>query len=315
MRRFALLATCAAAALAAPARAQQAPIPLRLGTVTGDELTPLLYAQSTGLFRRAGLDVQMVLAPSGAQVVSALLAGTYDIGKSSVQSLINAYIRGLPIVLVAAGGVYDARVPYEQLVVAPDSPIRSGRDLNGKVIAVPALNDLNTVSIQAWVDQTGGDASTLKFVEFPATATGAAIAEHRVDAGMISNLALGAALQAGHVKVVAPVKNAIAPRFLNSAWVATTTWAASHADVLRTFVRTMGAAARYTNAHPAETVTMIADATKIPIDVVRTMPRAIAGTSLSAAEIQPLVDAASKYKLIAHGFRAQEMIFTDPRAK
>jgi ABC-type nitrate/sulfonate/bicarbonate transport system substrate-binding protein len=56
-----------------------------LGTVTGDELTPLLYAQGSGLYRKAGLDVQMVLAPSGAQV--------------------------------AAGGVYDARVPYEQLVV------------------------------------------------------------------------------------------------------------------------------------------------------------------------------------------------------
>jgi len=37
--------------------------------------------------------------------------------------------------------------------VLKNSPIRSGKDLNGKVVAVNGLNNISSVSVQAWVDK------------------------------------------------------------------------------------------------------------------------------------------------------------------
>src|SRR5579875_1677457 len=155
---------------------------IKVGLVPSDDITPVLYAARTGMFRKAGFDVQLIPATSGTAVAQAVVGGSYDIGKSSLVSLMNAHLRGLPLYLIAAGGVYDSSAPYAELVVAPDAPYKSGKDLNGKTIGVPALNDLNEVVIDGWVDQHGGDSKTLHYVEIPNSAATAALAEHRIDA-------------------------------------------------------------------------------------------------------------------------------------
>ena len=58
---------------------------------------------------------------------------------------------------------------YAAAIVRKDSPIKTGRDLNGKTFAVPALMDLNQIAAMAWIDQTGGDSRTVKIVEIPAS--------------------------------------------------------------------------------------------------------------------------------------------------
>jgi hypothetical protein len=55
---------------------------------------------------------------------------------------------------------------------------------------------------------------------------------------------------------------------------------------------------------------MMSEATKIPLDTFRKMDRVDNYTALDPATIQPSIDFAAKYKMIAHPFPAKEMIFT-----
>jgi len=282
---------------------------LIVGATLVDDVSPLVYAEKTGMFRREGLDVQIVAANNGAAMASAVLSGAYQIGKAAVITAFTAHARGVPLILIAPGGVYDSRNPYALLVVPIDTNYRTAKDLDGKTIAVPSLHEFNQVVISAWVDEHGGDSRTLRFVELPISATPAALAEHRVDASVLLYPALGTALDSGKVRVLAPVLNGIAPRFLLSAWFSSKEWADQHPDLVGKFARVLETAAAYTNNHHAETAPMIAEITGIPLTTVEHMVRTTCATSLNANEIQPVIDAAAKYGAIPQAFPARELLY------
>src|ERR1700691_6204952 len=104
------------------AGAQTAMPVLRLGTTMSDDYTPILYAVHAGLFKKAGIDVQVTVLPNGSAIAAAVAGGALDIGKASLVSLMAAHVHGVPIVLVAAGAMYNAKSPYAELVMPADAP-------------------------------------------------------------------------------------------------------------------------------------------------------------------------------------------------
>ncbi|HXP93567.1 MAG TPA: ABC transporter substrate-binding protein [Candidatus Binatia bacterium] len=295
---------------AATVAAQPTLTVVRAGGVQTDDITPLIYAIRTGMFRREGLDVQSIPSSSGAATAAAVVSGSYEIGKSSLLSLMNAHLRNLPLTVVAAGVVHETRNPFAKLVVAADAPYMTGKDFNGKTIAVSALNDLSQVSIDAWVDKTGGDARLVHYVELPVSAMPAAVVEHRVDGAFVLYPVLADALASGKVRAVVAAYDAIAPFFVLSCWFTTTDYAARHPDVVRKFVSVMYAAAAYTNKHHADTAAMMSDVTKTPLSIYEGMARVDAATSTNPKDWQPLIDASAKYHVIPQAFPAKDFIWS-----
>ena len=140
------MGAAAAAALLPRAGSAQALTTLRATSAIDDAATPFLWAMESGLFRRNGLDASLERATSGAAAASAVVGGSFEVGKSSVMSLLSAHVRGVPVVAVSAAGDYDHTRPASAVVVRPDSPVHSGADLNGKIIAVSAINDSFSLS-------------------------------------------------------------------------------------------------------------------------------------------------------------------------
>jgi hypothetical protein len=70
----------------------------------------------------------------------------------------------------------------------------------------------------------------------------------------------------------------------------------------------MSEAAAYTNAHPDDTLNDMLTFTGMERDVALKMRRATFTTTVNPAEIQPLIDAAAKYKFIEKGYSANELI-------
>jgi NitT/TauT family transport system substrate-binding protein len=312
MRSIVRAAACVAALalFTSAVSAQPALTLIRVGGVQTDDITPLIYAIRTGMFRKEGLDVQSVASNSGAATAAAVVSGSYEIGKSSLLSLMNAHLRKLPLTVVAAGVVHTTRNPFAKLVIASDSPLKTGRDFNNRTIAVSALNDLSQVSIDAWVDKTGGDARTVHYVELPVSAMPAAVAEHRVDGAFVLYPVLADALASGKVRALVAAYDAIAPFFVLSCWFTTSDYAAKHPDVVRKFVRVMYDAAAYTNKHHAETAPMMSELTKTPLDIYESMARVDAATSTNPKDWQPLIDASAKYHVIPQSFPAKDFIWS-----
>lgn len=299
------------ASFAPPAPAQQLTV-IRLGATPDDDLTSVLWAEKSGMFRKVGIDVQLTKMRSGAAIAAAVAGGSLDGGKSSLPNLIAAHVRNVPLVIFAPAGIADASAPYDGLIVRSDSPIRTGKDLNGKLISIPALKDMNQVVTSAWVDQHGGDSKTLRFVELPMTAAPAALEEKRVDAAVVIYPPLAAAVQSGKVRILGDAYGAVSPKFLMSGWFTTKEWAAKHADLIKTFNRVVLESAQYVNTHHAQTAPVVAEFNGVPLATIEHMTRGIAATSLDGSLIQPMIDASVKYGIIPRGFPASELV--DPVA-
>jgi NitT/TauT family transport system substrate-binding protein len=316
-RRTALAAGSYVLAAGAIARAQSAApelLTLRLASSPSDDTMPVLYAQQMGTFRRAGLDVQLTRATSGAAVASAVAGGSVDIGKSSVVSIVTAHAKGLPFVWIAPASMYNSAVPDGGLIVPTDSPIKTARDLNGKIVAVPALGDLNTIAARAWIDQNGGDSKTIQFVEIPVASQVAAVDEGRVAAGGIINPFLSQALNTGKFRLLAAFYDAIAKKNLMLAgWFTTADFAAKHRDAIAGFQRIIDTASNYTNAHHAETAPLLASWSGITLDAAAHAARMTNGPRIAAEEVQPVIDLLAKYGVIPKAFDAHEMIVEAPR--
>lgn len=312
----ALARATGAFALALALTAQSPPpqlTPVRVVFTPDDAITPILWAQKTGMFAKAGLTMTFERSTSGTAATAAVIAGAYDIGEGSLMAALNGFVKGLPIKLIAGAILYDDKAPNAQLIVAQDVPIKTGKDLEGKVVSSPALRDMAQIAVMAWTEKHGGDWRTLQFVEIPQSAAAPALAAHRTNASVLSEPVVSTALADGKVRSLGPAYTSIAPRFLEGAYFCTGAWAAAHPDIVAKFARVIGEATAYVDAHPDETAPVLAEFTGIPLATIQKMQRVPHEAALKPAEIQPLIDAGARYGALPRAFPAQDLIAAEAR--
>ena len=100
----------------------------------------------------------------------------------------------------------------------------------------------------------------------------------------------------------------IAPRFLLSCWVATTEYIDKNSEAVKAFVAGIVDGGRYTNAHQAETVDMVAQFTKQDPAQLREGVRTIVSTGISMADVQKPLDFAYKYGVIDKQYEAKALL-------
>ena len=305
--RSLFLGTLAAALIARPANAQ-ALTHIATTEVPNDDVSPILYAQASGLFAKAGLDVTLQANTSGAAIAAAVAGGAYDVGLASMMALISGHARNVPFIMIAPSLLYQTEDPAALLVVLNDSPFRSPRDLAGKTIAVSAIKDINWVGTRAYLDQNGVDSDSVKFVEVPQPAIPAALEAHRIDAATLLNPTLQVAMSTGNFRSIGKPHDGIAKHFLTAAWFTTNDYLAKHPDVVARFAAVVHTATVYANTHHAETASLIAAFAGIDPAQARIMKRVTCAEYLDPRDIQPAIDASVKYGVIDKGFSAQELI-------
>jgi NitT/TauT family transport system substrate-binding protein len=308
-RRTLLAGLAASAAMVRPARARAAALThVEVASSLEDDVAALLYGIHSGIFARHGLDVNVVPMNGGSAAAAAVAGGSLQFAKSSTLAMASGYLRGVPFTIVAPATLSTAEVPIAGLLVRSDSPIKTGRDCNGRTFGTSGLHDLKSLSIMAWVDQTGGDAKSLKFLEIPSPATMQSIVEGRVDGTAISNPVLYDAVALGQGRVVANPFDAISKRFIASAWFTTTRYVKGSPDVVRGFVLGLRESAAYAMAHPAEMADLLAPFLHDDVTRLRKMNRTTVGIMLDPREYQPVIDAAANYGLLARSFPAPEFL-------
>lgn len=291
----------------------QTPVKMTVGVPPSDGVKAFLYAVRAGIFRKYGLDIEVVPMSSGSAAMAAVAGGSMQVAFANLPSIVSAYARGVRFAIVAPGGIYTSERPYQLLFVKKDAPIRAARDLNGKTIASPALKDLTSISTLAWIDQNGGDAKTVRAVELPASAFLPALDDGRIDAVALASPYLDDAQSSGRFRVLGKPFDAIAKHFVVSSWVASGETTSRTPDPYMRFGRAMHEAILYSNGHLAETVDLVAQYTKVDPQIVARGTRVLDAEFLSAADIQPIITFSLKYGLLEKAFDADEMIFASAK--
>ncbi|HWO40890.1 MAG TPA: ABC transporter substrate-binding protein [Candidatus Eisenbacteria bacterium] len=113
------------------------------------ELLPLWIAQDRALFKKYGLDTEVITIQGGPLAIQALLGGSVQFHAGGTSSPMEARVRGAEVVTIA---VFVDTLPYT-LVASP--AIKSGHQLKGKRFAVSRLGAISDLSLRIALKNLG----------------------------------------------------------------------------------------------------------------------------------------------------------------
>jgi NitT/TauT family transport system substrate-binding protein len=302
-------ATLLASSFPQRALAQGTPLNLRVAATANDTYASAYYAQDLGFFTRAGLNVDLETLNNGAAIAAAVSAGSMDIGVATPVTLANAYIHGLPLVIVAAGSISSAKAPTLVLIVAKNSGIKTAKDLEGKVVAVNALKTGSEVNFDVWLSQGGADVSSVKLIEANFSTMGLSVENGQIAAAVMTEPALTLALRQSKVEVMTDLDRAMGPEFLNSCWFAMKDFAQKNPEAIRRFQAAIYATQKWANSHQSETAPVLAKYSKMDESLVRTIARASYAERMRLSDIQMFLDPAAKFGIIAKPVSAASLVY------
>ena len=309
-----LAACCALAALAASPLAgrAQAPTVIHVTTVPIDAGAEVYYAKELGLFSKAGLDVDISASSNGGAAAAAVAGGGVDIGYADMVSIASGYGKQIPFTVVAPAAVHESSAPVNLLVVLNSSPIKTAKDLNGKIVAGSGLGTISGFVPREWLERNGADLASVKFVELPFPSMLPSLEANRIDAAMIAEPFYTGAKS--KVRVLASPYDIVAnnKEFLISAYFTTTTYASAHADALAKFDAAIREAAVWANKNHAKSAEILLKYAKVDPQLAAQMTRARYAETLTPQLLQPIVDIAAKYSKF-QTFPAANIIYKPAR--
>jgi NitT/TauT family transport system substrate-binding protein len=181
----------AASSGGAPASGSSAPgtvTNVTLGYVPYSDDASLFYAQSSGIFKKHGLNVTFVPQASPVAVEASMASGTEQFGFITTPVLINLASKGVGVKCVSTVDGNEPANPADDttvLVAAKGSGITSIKDLAGKSVAEVQLSSLNSLSVEVLAKQAGINPSSIRQVAIPFAQMPAALAQGRVQAAVI----------------------------------------------------------------------------------------------------------------------------------
>jgi len=193
------------------------------------------YARDRDFFSAAGLTADVQILPRKQCDAAGIVPERSMSATAQSTCSPTLHSKSIPVTVIAPGASI-ARGPIRMLRPSwcrPKSTVKTAKDLNGKIIGANSLHSLADAVPKLWVDQNGGDSSTLKFVEMPSPPCPPAFEAGRIDGAFISEPFLGVASKSG--RVLAYGYDCIAKHFLLGAYFTTPQWAKDHPDVIARF--------------------------------------------------------------------------------
>lgn len=305
---LAALGALGASVALTPRAGAQTLAPLRVAAVAADSYAEPYYASELGVFKRNGIDAQVVSFPNGAAMAAALAGGSVDVGVGDVVATANAIGHGLPFTMIAGAGLYETSAPTTLLCVAKDAPIQTAKALEGQTVAVISLVSLSSAAVKAWLSAGGADVTAVKFVELGFGEMPGALARGTVAAAFIAEPVLSSNAAQTATRVLGKAYDAVAPEFAISVAFTTRDWLARNPAVAARFVRSMVETAKVANAHPEQTAPILARITQLDPARIATITRSTFATALSPTLIAPVLDVAHRYNVMPNAVRAADAI-------
>jgi ABC-type nitrate/sulfonate/bicarbonate transport system substrate-binding protein len=310
MNRRMMIATGSATLLAnrlAPAVAQSGPV-IRVGYTINDSGLEPVYAQEQGMFKAAGLNVELIPLQSVSRIAEALTTGAVDVGLIDCLQVANAILHGLPLAIFAGNVVFSKDSPTLVLVTEKSSAFRTAKDLENQTVGVVQLKSLSSSATQEWLRLNGADPAKVKFYELPFPDMNTALQRGVIAAACQGEPFLTAA-KSEQRQLGVPFE-AIGKAFYVNIYAATRPWLTANTAIARKLAQTFYDAGRWANGHRADSAAIESRYTKLPLETARTMARNTFSTSFDPSLIAPVLDLGDRYQLTPRLTTAAELIFS-----
>lgn len=306
---------CAALVVAVSMTAARAEnVKLRFAYLLADSVLPIMAAQKAGKYAEAGIDLELVEVQGGPAVVAALAAGEADIGYAAPVPPINARLNGVNVkMILALAHEVDPDKKFSWLVATKASGVTKLADIKGKKIAFNANGGLCELTWRDHLMAAGIPFDQVEPVILPFPQQEAALEQGSIDAActvnpfyssLIANKAIGATILAEGI--IADEKEPV----INDVIFATDDYLAANRDTLKTFAGVTDKARRDLLADRAKEVAAAVEFLGLTPETAQTfhLPILRPEMTISAADVQKLLDSMHKTGMIPEPVKADDMV-------
>jgi NitT/TauT family transport system substrate-binding protein len=270
----------------------------------------LYYAAQSGLFAKQKLSETPDVLTSGEAATPLLLNGQIQFAANDPVGVITAISENVPVEFVAAAG-YPSTDPSKDitgLMVKPS--IKSAADLNGKTIAVNALDGNLELAARDAIDKAGGDSSSMKFVVMSLQSMDAAVEAGKVGGAVESEPFITAGKLSGLSDLLS-VASTSEPGVPTVVYMTSKAYASSHPDTVREFIAALNAADSALSSSPATIRSVAVKSTGAPASLLaKSNLPVFTSATITLSSLDELQNLMIKYKLLSKKIDLSKYIFS-----
>lgn len=296
-RTFAVLAGALGALTLAAATAQAQPI--KIGCTATPDCAAAMIAVDDGIFKRYGVEAEMVAITINSNIPAALLSNSIQIGGPTPSVLLQAVDGGLDLVAVANASVMNAVTKDAiALLAKPDAPINSPKDWVGKKVAVPGFNALLHVLLRQWFMENGVDPKGVQFVEGTFPTMTDMLKGGTVDGIILAEPFLSRAVSANVARVAANYLSSMPDGESVILYAADRKWADANPTVIAGFRAGLAEGAKIAAANPDKAKEAVGKFLKMPPQVAATIKPGNYDPAIAARHLAWWLDVMNKQNML-----------------
>jgi NitT/TauT family transport system substrate-binding protein len=299
VNRVALAAAALALSAGSPSGFAWAADKIIIGCTATTDCASAAVAVDEGIFKKNGLDAEMLLIGLNSNIPAALLSNSIQIGGPTPSVFLQAVDGGLDLVAVAGASVSaKSTADTAAIVTPPGSSIKSAKDFVGKKVGAPGIGAFLQVLFSQWLIQNGVDPKQVNFIEVTFPTMNDVLKSGAVDAVVTAGPIMANMLSSGTAVVVSHYLEELPEGQPQVMLAATREWASSHKDELAAFRKSLDEAAKIVNADPEKGRKGISGFTKIPMKVLETIKVSVSDPNITKEQLDWWVDVMNKQEML-----------------
>jgi NitT/TauT family transport system substrate-binding protein len=296
MTKFLRAALLTATLLAGSAHAQTK---VQIGCTATSDCASAMVAADAGIFKKHGLDAEMVLIGINSNIPAAILSNSIQIGGPTSTVFLQAVDGGLDLVAVAGASVMNPTSNANIAAFVRNSiTITEPRDFVAKKVGAPGLGAFLHVLFVKWLVEKGVDPKSVNFVEVTFPTMADIIKSGGVDAVLTAEPFITRMSNAGLGTVGARYGAELARTEPIIFYAAARDWVEKNPAVIKEFRAAIAEGAAIVNADRDKASASISKFTRQPIELVKSTPPNRSEPVLKAEQLAWWIDIMSSQKML-----------------
>lgn len=269
----------------------------------------LYIARKQGLFAAEGLKVEVEPVQQSIQALPALAKGDVDvIAGANYVTFLQAHDKGTLKLRILAGAA--TLTPHMMdVIVMPDSPVRSAKDLEGRQVAVNILNNIQSLTLNEILKAGGVDAARVRYVPIPFPQMAATLQKGQVDAVHVVEPFLSDARRKLGARVVVDGGGAPMTGLPISGYVSVQRFAEENPEAAAGFRRAISKAQAMAAADRGRVTEILPEYTRIDARTAAAMTLPGYPASVDAARLQRVADLMTAAGLLTGRLDVKSVLF------
>jgi NitT/TauT family transport system substrate-binding protein len=282
---------------------------IQIGCTATTDCATAMVAVDEGLFKKHGLDAEMVLIGINSNIPAAILSNSIQIGGPTSTVFLQAADGGLDLVAISGASIMnktsnDAVAAFVRNGITINGP----QDFKGKKVGAPGIGAFLQVLFVKWLVEKGVDPKSVNFVEVTFPTMADTIKSGGVDAVLTAEPFVTRMTNANLGTVGARYAAELARTEPIIFYAASREWAAKNPETVKKFRAAIAEAAPIVNNDREKASAAIAKFTKQPLDLVKLTAPNHAEPALKPEQLAWWIDVMSAQKMLQSKLDLKKLI-------